>query len=100
MTIKQSKPTRNKSRTRRIRFSIAVQDARQVAVSGDFNQWDQNCYCVRRKNGRWGKTITLPPGVYEYKYLVDGQWRMDPANEQDCINCFGTRNNVIVVASE
>ncbi len=100
MTIKQGNSTKNKPRTRKVRFSIAVQDARQVAVAGDFNQWDRKCYCVRKRDGRWEKTLSLPPGEYEYKYLVDGQWRMDPANARDCINCYGTRNNVLVVPSK
>jgi 1,4-alpha-glucan branching enzyme len=100
MAIKQKEECKSQPQLRKVRFSIEAREARAVAVVGDFNQWDQKCYCLRKKDGRWEKTFLLPPGVYEYKYLVDGQWRMDLANEQVCVNCFGTRNNVIVVASK
>jgi len=36
----------------------------------------------------------LPVGTYEYKFLVDGIWRLDPQNNQTCPNCFGTYNNI------
>jgi hypothetical protein len=39
----------------------------------------------------------LFPGRYEYKFLVDGRWQIDPAGKQMCWNCFGTQNNVIEV---
>ena len=44
-----------------------------------------------------GKTDIIPPGEYEYKFLVDGQWQRDLSNEMVCKNCFGTLNNVMVV---
>ena len=100
MAIKQPKENRNIPKARKVRFSIDAREARQVAVAGDFNQWDQTCHCVRKKDGRWEKCVMLPPGTYEYKYLVDGQWLMDPENDRVCINCFGTRNNVLVVSSK
>jgi hypothetical protein len=51
----------------------------------------------RLDNGRWEKIVTLAPGQYQYKFLVDGKWRRDPANDNLCPNCFGTLNNVISV---
>ena len=50
------------------------------------------------EDGLWKKIVMLPPGKYEYKFLVDGQWWHDPSNAYVCINCFGTQNNVLVVA--
>jgi hypothetical protein len=98
MAIKLPKANNNLPKSRKVRFSIEARGARQVALAGDFNQWDQKCCCKLKKDGCWERTLLLPPGVYEYKYLIDGQWHMDPNNEQVCINCFGTRNNVLVVA--
>ena len=34
---------------------------------------------------------------YEYRFLVDGQWRNDPANDQLCANCFGGTNNIMKI---
>jgi len=43
----------------------------------------------------WNKVVMLTPGDYEYKFLVDGQWREDPLNDHLCPNRFGTYNSVI-----
>jgi hypothetical protein len=50
------------------------------------------------ENGVWKKIVMLTPGRYEYKFLVDGQWRTDPENDQVCFNRFGTRNNIFIVS--
>jgi type 1 glutamine amidotransferase len=39
----------------------------------------------------------LPPGTFEYKFLVDGQWVADPRNERVCLNSFGTTNSIVRV---
>jgi len=48
-------------------------------------------------DGRWQAIVTLPPGVYEYKFVVDGQWRPDPKAKQSAPNPHGTVNSVIEV---
>ena len=54
----------------------------------------------RDENGVWNKAVIIPPGKYEYKFLVDGEWMEDPGNEQVCPNRFGTYNNVLKVSPE
>jgi hypothetical protein len=49
------------------------------------------------KKGRWTKIVTLAPGRYEYKFLVDGEWQNDPNNDQVVHNSFGTLNNQLTV---
>ena len=46
-------------------------------------------------NGMWNKSVMIPPGRYEYKFLVDRQWKEDPQNDRMCLNGFGTYNNVL-----
>jgi len=83
---------------RKVRFSIEAPEAQHVALMGDFNHWDESKHPMRRMGkGRWEKTLTLAPGQYQYKFLVDGKWRRDPANETLCPNGFGTQNNVVSV---
>lgn len=49
-----------------------------VEVEGSFDNWQ-----TRQRLQRSGKDFTivklLAPGVYQYKYIVDGGWRYDPA---------------------
>lgn len=56
---------------------------------GDFNEWNVNTHPMKKnKRGVWEKAVMLPPGRYEYKFLVDGQWRNDPKNCDYCLNCL------------
>jgi hypothetical protein len=65
---------------------------------GDFNSWDLKKHTMKKDNkGRWTKIVTLAPGRYEYKFLVDGQWQNDPNNDQIVANSFGTLNNILTV---
>jgi hypothetical protein len=38
-------------------------------------------------------------GTYEYRFMVDGQWKSDPENIQTRANRFDSKNNFIVVLS-
>ncbi|MBW2603745.1 MAG: isoamylase early set domain-containing protein [Deltaproteobacteria bacterium] len=85
---------------RRVIFSLESPDAKEVILMGDFNQWNPKKHPMKKyKNGVWEKTTMLFPGTYEYRFMVDGQWKNDPDNDQTCVNRFGTNNNFIVVSS-
>ncbi len=80
---------------RRVTFSFDAAGAKEVILMGDFNKWNPKTHSMKNtENGIWKKTVVLPPGKYEYKFLVDGQFKEDPLNDQTCPNCFGTQNSV------
>ena len=81
---------------RKTTFSLHSADAKEVYLMGSFNNWNQKKHPMHQKdNGRWEKTVIIPPGIHEYKFLVDGQWKEDPQNCLSCLNCFGTKNSVL-----
>ena len=91
---KQKKKTQN----RRITFKLEASEAKEAILVGDFNNWDVKKHRMKKDNkGRWTKIVTLAPGRYEYKFLVDGQWQNDPGNDQMVHNSFGTVNNILNV---
>ena len=45
----------------------------------------------------WTKVLTLPPGTYQYRYVVDGEWRADPANPESAQGPAGQPNSVLHV---
>ncbi len=49
------------------------------------------------KDGKYVKMLKLKPGRYEYQFIVDGQWRTDPANPNRQSNSFGSENSVIEI---
>lgn len=83
---------------KRVTFRLAAPDAGQVFISGDFNGWNaQKTPLNRKPGGFWEKTVMLAPGRHEYKFVVDGAWRLDPDNSLSCSNAFGSLNSVIEV---
>lgn len=81
---------------RKVTFSLEAAGAEEVVLMGDFNQWNPKKHPMKKVgNGRWTKAVIIPPGNYEYKFWVDGEWQEDPQNDQRCINCFGTHNSIL-----
>lgn len=88
--------SKHKIKRRRVTFSFEAVEAKEVILMGDFNKWNSKTHSMKNdENGRWNKTVIIPPGKYEYKFLVDGHWKEDPQNDQTCPNCFGTPNSVL-----
>lgn len=86
---------------RRVTFKFNDPEAEAVQLAGDFNNWNKKGFSLKRlDNGLWQKTIMLPPGKYEYKFWVDGQWLTDPSNRHVCPNCFGTFNSILNVTAK
>ena len=97
-TPKYGEKTKSKPiiKRRRITFSLEAAGAREVILMGDFNNWNPKTHPMKSdENGMWSKTVMLPAGTHEYKFLIDGNWRLDPQNLQTCLNCFGSQNNVL-----
>ena len=87
--------SKKKIKRRKIMFSFESSDAKEVILMGDFNNWNPKKHPMKKdNNGKWTKAVILPPGQYEYKFLVDGQWKEDPQNNRIRPNRFGTHNNV------
>ncbi len=57
--------------------------ARRVYLVGEFNGWDVNSLPMTRgKDGVWTRQLRVMPGDYGYKFVVDNEWIIDPANDQ------------------
>lgn len=79
-------------------FSLLAPEATEVYVAGDFNNWKNNQYKMRKfKTGLHKKSVKLKPGRYEYRFVVDGHWWTDPDNSQRCQGGFGEDNSVIEI---
>lgn len=92
-TIKENMP-----RLREVVFSTSFPDAKEVHVAGDFNRWQlsENSR-MSRNNGKWFKKMTLEPGSYHYRFVVDGAWTDDPENPRKETNPFGQTNSLISI---
>lgn len=82
-------------------FKLDAQEAQQVFLVGDFNNWDEhNLPMHKNGDGRWHAEVNLCAGEFEYKFIVDGQWTADPANDKKTVNLCGTYNSVKKVVIE
>ena len=89
------KTTTNKQK---VTFSLAAPQAAAVLLVGDFTGWEQSPVALKKlKGGLWKTAVSLSPGTYEYRFLVDGQWRDDPACTARHWNQFGSQNCLCVV---
>ena len=90
--------TRQEIKQRKVTFSLENTDANEVFLIGDFNEWNPKTHPMKSDgNGTWVRDVIISPGKHEYKFMIDGQWKEDPKNEQQSLNCFGTYNNIIEV---
>jgi 1,4-alpha-glucan branching enzyme len=79
--------------------SIAAPRAHTVSVVGGFNQWDPNSHRLSGPDltGRWTVTVPLPPGRYEYLFVIDGgTWVPDP-EAPSVDDGLGGRNSIVIV---
>ena len=72
-------------------------DAQQVILSGNFNGWNEHDLQMRKVDDGWLLRADLPPGRYEYKFIVNQAWRMDPENPHCAANGLGGLNSVLDV---
>jgi hypothetical protein len=83
-----------------VRFFFSKAEARQVSVCGQFNDWSPTATPMNRQSdGHWETTVALRPGRYEYKFLVDGDWLLDPAAQGNVPNDCGSLNSVLEVGA-
>jgi len=67
----------------KVTFTVPAEDAKKVAVVGDFNNWNPKGSALKKlKNGSFKGSFDLPKDQsYELKYLIDGVYVND--NEAD-----------------
>jgi 1,4-alpha-glucan branching enzyme len=81
-----------------IRIEYSHPTARSVSVAGCFNHWNPQARAlIRDGGGHWHQELSLPPGTYQYRLVVDGEWIPDPAARESVPNPFGGWNSVLKV---
>ena len=62
-------------------FTIDAPGASSVYLAGDFNNWNPTLEKMERIGNSFQSILFIEPGVYRYKFVVDGEWRLDPDNK-------------------
>ena len=80
---------------RKVRFELDVAKAQSVFAGGTFNNWSATATPLVFVGGTtWSKDLLLPPGRYEYSFVVDGKWVEPPQAKAYVPNPDGGRNGV------
>jgi 1,4-alpha-glucan branching enzyme len=83
----------------RVTFEMPQQEnAKKVALCGEFNNWDPKANPMKqRKDGRFTTTVSMPAGrSYRFKYLVDNQrWENDSAADSYVTNEYGSEDSLL-----
>lgn len=77
-----------------ILFVVPALDKESVAVVGDFNAWEATPLTDDNNDGIWTVAIPLPPGRYEYAFVIDGQWWGQDPLADEYVRTFGQYSSV------
>ena len=74
----------------------ALGQARTVFLAGNFNNWDPTAKQMtdKKNDGLFTTTISLVPGEYQYKFIINGTWCADPECADWVQNEHGTLNSI------
>jgi 1,4-alpha-glucan branching enzyme len=65
---------------KKVKFSFQAEPGKDVSVAGSFNDWQPGKTKLESNgSGSYAATLQLPVGRYEYKFIVDSEWCMDPS---------------------
>jgi hypothetical protein len=69
--------------------------AKDVYVAGSFNNWRQRELKMSKRSAGWILPLYLAEGTHRYKYIIDGRWITDPANDNLLPDGAGNYNSVL-----
>jgi len=76
-----------------VMFTLDAPSGLDVSVAGSFNDWKPQAM-TKGPGGLWRITVQLAHGTYEYRFLVDADYREDPNNPRKTQNEFGGYNSI------
>ena len=79
-------------------FEFEHQGNPEVFLTGTFFDWDNPVKLQKSDKTKdiYHVTLSLPTGIYYYKYIINGEWKINPKHPQT-IDYQGNINNCILV---
>ena len=84
---------------KRVTFQVTASPKSTVSLAGTFNKWNTNRHPMKDISdvGTYTITLMLPKGEHEYKFMINGNWVVDPECRNWVRNSYGTLNSVLKV---
>ena len=70
-------------------FILPASGAKAVSVVGSFSEWEPVALSDDDHDGIWTTEIPLPPGRYEYAFIIDGRWFGQDPSADEYVRSFG-----------
>jgi len=83
-----------------VTFSLPAKvNAKSAHLLGEFNDWDPTIHPMKlHKDGRYSVSVKLSPGIYRFRYLLDGErWENDWEADSYAPNEYGSEDSVIEI---
>jgi glycosidase len=72
--------------------------ANEIKAKGEFNAWNAQSSAFTKTEKGFTYSMALPPGNYQYLFVIDGKEKRDPSNKDSIDNGMGGWNSVIRIA--
>jgi len=82
----------------KVTFTVPAEEANNVAVVGDFNEWNTSATELKKlKNGTFKGTVDLETSnSYEFRYVIDGTYVNDEQADAYAWNDFAAAENGVL----
>jgi 1,4-alpha-glucan branching enzyme len=88
-----------KKMSKPVHFYCEAPEAKQVAIVGDFNNWDPLVHPMQQMPDRvWRIEVTIHHGHHQYAFMVDGKLTLDPRAQGISRNEKNERVSLIAVS--
>ena len=84
----------------KLSFNPKAENYKTVQFAGEMNGWNPNAGNMKNTNGNWESEILLNPGTYQYQFVTDGNWKLDPNNPDSIDNNVGGFNSLLSVGGK
>lgn len=84
---------------KKVEFKVRGNPGSRVFLAGTFTRWASGRIALNDNgsSGIFKGEVTLSPGTYEYKFIVNDDWIQDPENPKFKLSDLGTINSVVIV---
>ncbi|MFC2081906.1 hypothetical protein ACFLR0_01845 [Candidatus Bipolaricaulota bacterium] len=90
----QLMPVRMENGRQEVLFAVVVPNAADPSVLGDFSLWEPTVRSDADSDGLWRTRAFLPPGRYEYAFVIDGRWWGQDPLADEYVRSFGDYSSV------
>lgn len=82
----------------KVTFTVPAEEAKNVAVVGDFNNWNPSESLLKKlKNGTFKGTFNLPKeNTYEFRYIIDGEYVNEAEADRYQWNDYAGSENAVL----